>query len=120
MKNFLTFLFAFVIFPILFVVFTRAKDDVVSGIQGRTQLKPKKEKVDFSKMTKQQWVNYWMKKLTLEQKVAQMVMPDARGIFIARNNKEFKRLVHYVKDRKVGGLIFFRGDVFETSDIFFF
>jgi beta-glucosidase-like glycosyl hydrolase/CubicO group peptidase (beta-lactamase class C family) len=117
MKKFPTFLFAFVVFSVLFIIFSRAKNDVIGMIQEKTQLKPKKEKVDFSKMTKQQWVNYWMKKLTLEQKVAQMIMPDARGVFLARNSKEFKKLVHYVKDRKVGGLIFFRGDVFETADM---
>ncbi len=77
----------------------------------------KAKKVDLSKFTKEQWVNYWMKKLTLEEKVAQMIMPDARGVFLARDNKEFKKLVRYVKDRKVGGLIFFRGDVFETADM---
>jgi len=77
----------------------------------------KKKKVDLTNLTKDQWVNHWMKKLTLEEKVAQMIMPDARGVFLARDNKEFKRLVRYVKDKKVGGLIFFRGDVYETAEM---
>ncbi len=91
---------------------------MANAINGETLDESQKaKKVDLSKFTKEQWVNYWMKKLTLEEKVAQMIMPDARGIFLARDNKEFKRLVHYVKNRKVGGLIFFRGDVYETADM---
>ncbi|MEN3038227.1 MAG: glycoside hydrolase family 3 N-terminal domain-containing protein [Candidatus Kryptonium sp.] len=85
-------------------------------MQSQQQKRPQ-ERIKLSELKKEQWVNYWMKKLTLEEKVAQMIMPDARGIFLAKDNKEFKRLVHYVKDKKVGGLIFFRGDVYETADM---
>jgi len=93
---------------------------VKSSVENLSQLPQKrsqKKHIDLSKLNKTEWVNYWMRKLTLEEKVAQMIMPDARGIFLARDNKEFQRLVHYVKDKKVGGLIFFRGDVYETADM---
>jgi hypothetical protein len=49
MKKFPTFLFAFVVFSVLFIIFSRAKNDVIGMIQEKTQLKPKKEKVDFLK-----------------------------------------------------------------------
>lgn len=99
------------------VVSYAIKNEPEKHIQTISQEKKKIDKVDFNRFSKQEWVNYWMKRLTLEEKVAQMIMPDARGIFLAKDNKEFKKLVHYVRDKKVGGLIFFRGDVYETADM---
>ena len=57
---------------------------VKSSVENLSQLPQKrsqKKHIDLSKLNKTEWVNYWMRKLTLEEKVAQMIMPDARGIF---------------------------------------
>jgi len=53
--------------------------------------------------------------MSLEEKVAQLVMPRAQGSFISEDSDEFQRLTRLVKERKVGGIVFFQGDVFETS-----
>jgi hypothetical protein len=53
--------------------------------------------------------------MSLDEKVAQMVMPATRGIFISEDSEEFQRLTRLVKERRVGGLIFFQGNVLETS-----
>ncbi|MEK6571571.1 MAG: glycoside hydrolase family 3 N-terminal domain-containing protein, partial [Bacteroidota bacterium] len=61
------------------------------------------------------WVESTLRRMSLEEKVGQMVMPATRGIFISEDSEEFQRLTRLVKERKVGGLIFFQGNVFETS-----
>ncbi len=117
MKKLLLLFAAVTLSTVLIITMVGGVNDESMGIFNSNQKSQKVKKVDLSKFTKDEWVNYWMKKLTLEEKVAQMIMPDARGIFLARDNKDFKRLVYYVKDRKVGGLIFFHGDVCETVDM---
>ncbi len=118
MKKILLLLFvSFILLAIFNVKLINRVKSSVEDLSKLSQKKSQKKHVDVSKLSKTEWVNYWMRKLTLEEKVAQMIMPDARGIFLAKNNKEFQRLVRYVKDKKVGGLIFFRGDVYETADM---
>lgn len=61
------------------------------------------------------WIESTLRKMTLEEKVGQMVMPWARGFYVSEESDEFDRLSRLVKERKVGGIIFFQGDVFETA-----
>jgi beta-glucosidase-like glycosyl hydrolase/CubicO group peptidase (beta-lactamase class C family) len=69
---------------------------------------------DTLNVNQEEWINYWMERLTLEEKVAQMIMPAARGVYLAYDNEAFRKVEYYVRERKVGGLVFFRGQVFET------
>ncbi|MGA9365763.1 MAG: glycoside hydrolase family 3 N-terminal domain-containing protein [Bacteroidota bacterium] len=62
-----------------------------------------------------EWVESTLHRMSLEEKVAQLVMPRAQGMFISEDSDEFQRLARLVKVRKVGGVVFFQGDVFETS-----
>jgi beta-N-acetylhexosaminidase len=61
------------------------------------------------------WVESTLKRMTLEEKIGQMIMPSSGGYFINEGSDEFQRLTRLVKEQKVGGLIFFRGNVFETA-----
>jgi len=61
------------------------------------------------------WAESTLRRMSLEEKVAQLVMPRAQGMFISEDSDEFQRLARLVKERKVGGVVFFQGDVFETS-----
>jgi beta-N-acetylhexosaminidase len=62
-----------------------------------------------------EWVESTLQRMSLEEKVAQLVMPRAQGMFISEDSDEFQRLARLVRERKVGGVVFFQGDVFETS-----
>jgi beta-N-acetylhexosaminidase len=62
-----------------------------------------------------EWVDSTLRSMSLEEKIGQLVMPSAHGYFVNEESEEFQRLVHLVKERRVGGLIFFSGNVFETS-----
>ncbi len=61
------------------------------------------------------WVESTLRGMSLEEKVGQLVMPWARGYYFSEESEEFDRLIRLVKERKVGGVIFFQGNVFETS-----
>ena len=63
------------------------------------------------------WVETTLEHLTLEQKVAQMVVPKVFCSYISTESDEWKRLAYLVKDVKVGGIIVYAGDVYETAMI---
>lgn len=48
-------------------------------------------------------------KMTLEEKCAQMIMPNANGVDTSVTSGSFLRLKKYITEYKVGGFIFFRG-----------
>ncbi len=57
------------------------------------------------------WVKDTLSKMTLREKCAQMVMPWVLGEYLPEDSIEFQRMVRLVKKEKVGGLIFFRGNI---------
>ena len=61
------------------------------------------------------WVEETLKKLSVEEKISQMIMPRALGYFLSAESDEYKRFVHLVKEKKVGGFCFFQGDVYGTA-----
>ena len=64
---------------------------------------------------KAEWIEATLKRVTLEEKISQMVMSRAYGYYYSNESDEYRRLEHLVKDHKVGGLIFFQGDVYENA-----
>ena len=72
-----------------------------------------------SRLTEEQrkiaWVDSTVNSLSLEEKLGQMFSSRAYGYYYSDQSEEFKRLERIVRDRKVGGLIFFQGDPYETA-----
>src|ERR1051326_5081076 len=67
--------------------------------------------------SKPEWVEQTLHQLTLEEKIGQMLMSRAYGYYYSAGSDEFRRLEHLVRVHKVGGLIFFQGDVYETAEL---
>lgn len=61
------------------------------------------------------WSAGILEQLSLEEKVAQMLVPRASGYYISRRNQDWQRLVRLVKERKIGGICLFQGDVYESA-----
>lgn len=61
------------------------------------------------------WIEDTIADLPLREKCAQLVMPWVLGNFLNEDSAEYKRLVKLVKDLKVGGLIFFSGDILNQA-----
>ena len=61
------------------------------------------------------WVKDTLKKLTLDEKIGQMFMADGNAILMNRQTEIYKQLEHQIKDNKVGGVLWFRSDVWTTA-----
>jgi len=53
--------------------------------------------------------------MTLEEKVAQMVMVRSYGHYFSTDSDAYERLVRLVRERRIGGLIMAQGDVYEEA-----
>lgn len=61
------------------------------------------------------WVEATLADMTLEEKVAQLMVPRVNSYYLSRDSDDYKKMVHYVEDLKVGGLSFFQGEIFELA-----
>jgi len=63
----------------------------------------------------QKWVEKTMKKMSLEEKIGQLVIVRYHGEFYNRQDEDFKQLEQLVHDYHLGGLILFGGEPLETA-----
>ncbi|TAK57713.1 MAG: beta-N-acetylglucosaminidase [Bacteroidetes bacterium] len=67
--------------------------------------------------TKEEWVEETLGRLSLEERISQMIMSRSYAYYYSSGSEHYKLLHHLVKEHKVGGLIFFQGDVYETAEM---
>lgn len=60
--------------------------------------------------SEEKFVDSVLHKMTLREKCAQMIMPNANAVDTNENSGSFIRLRKFVEELKVGGLIFFKGE----------
>ncbi len=63
----------------------------------------------------EKWARDTLKSLTLDEKIGQMFMADGNAIFMNREVDAYKQIEHHIKDNKVGGILWFRSDVWATA-----
>lgn len=61
------------------------------------------------------WVANTMEKMTLEEKVGQLIVCRYTGRFVNLDSEYVNELKTLVVEQKIGGLILFAGDVYETA-----
>jgi len=61
------------------------------------------------------WADKTVKKMTLEEKIGQMISCRFSGHFYNRESRYVKNLESLIEKQKIGGLIIFGGDVFEAA-----
>lgn len=61
------------------------------------------------------WVNKTLSKMTLEEKIGQMVACRYSGNFVNLNSEYFQNLKTLIQKQKIGGLVIFGGVVYETA-----
>ena len=61
------------------------------------------------------WIDQTLRRMTLAEKIGQMVSADTNAIYMSRDSEAYKKLVHHIVDNKVGTLILFRSDVWATA-----
>lgn len=67
--------------------------------------------------SKAEWVHATIARLTLEEKIGQMIMSKAFGYYYSAGSDEYRRLEHLVKEHKFGGLIMMQGEVYEAAEL---
>jgi beta-N-acetylhexosaminidase len=63
------------------------------------------------------WVQKTLAKMTLEEKVGQMIGWRYNGRFVNRDSDYVRELVGLITKEKIGGLTIFAGDVYETAHL---
>jgi len=61
------------------------------------------------------WTDETLSRLSLRDKIAQMVHVRTPGRFINRNSREYKKIVSLIRDNNIGGLALFAGNVYESA-----
>ncbi len=61
------------------------------------------------------WVTKVLSKMSLEEKVGQMIALRYSGRFVNKDSDYFQNLKSMIVERKIGGLIIFGGEVYETA-----
>jgi beta-N-acetylhexosaminidase len=57
----------------------------------------------------EQWVEQTFRKMTLDQKIGQLLVPGINGVFTSQDSAEHERVLHLVRDLHVGGVHVFGG-----------
>src|SRR5690349_3004320 len=60
------------------------------------------------------WANEQLRKMSLEEKIGQLISVGVNATFLNQDSDAYRTLKHYIKDDKVGGIILFRGQVYES------
>jgi len=56
-----------------------------------------------------------LESLTLDEKIGQLFVAGARGVFMGESSWAYQQLMHQVRDNHVGGFIWFQSNVYETA-----
>ena len=60
------------------------------------------------------WADKELKKMSLDEKIGQLISVGINATFLNQDSEAFKALRHQVVDNHVGGIILFRGPVYES------
>ena len=103
-----TFVFAALLAPVISLASSpRIR---VSGVPNNAErFWPSKKSMDFASKT--------VKKMTVDEKVGQLIHVGINARFANQESPFFKDLVHQVVDNKIGGVIFFGAPIYETTHI---
>ena len=66
-------------------------------------------------LSEARWVEKVLAKMTLEEKIGQVVVCRYSGHFVNRDSDYLERLESLIVKQKIGGLILFGGEVYETA-----
>lgn len=62
----------------------------------------------------QKWADKELKRMSIEEKIGQLVAVGLNAIYLNQNSEGFKDLRHQIVDNHVGGIVLFRGPVYES------
>jgi beta-N-acetylhexosaminidase len=60
------------------------------------------------------WANEELRRMSLEEKVGQLISVGINATFLNQDSDAFRTLKHHIENNKIGGVILFRGPVYES------
>ncbi len=60
------------------------------------------------------WAKEELERMTIEEKIGQLISVGINATFLNQDSAAFRSLRHHIEDNKVGGIILFRGPVYES------
>src|SRR5262245_33393612 len=60
------------------------------------------------------WANEELKRMSVEEKIGQLISVGINATFLNQDSDAYAALRHQIEDNKVGGIILFRGAVYES------
>src|SRR5688572_7486882 len=60
------------------------------------------------------WANEQLGKMSLEEKIGQLISVGINATFLNQDSDAYRALKHHIENNKVGGIILFRGPVYES------
>ena len=61
-----------------------------------------------------EWANNELRRMSLDEKVGQLISVGVNATFLNQDSESYRLLKHYVEEDKIGGVILFRGPVYES------
>jgi beta-N-acetylhexosaminidase len=78
---------------------------------GAEKIKPYKRQPSAEAL---QWADKELKRMSLDEKIGQLIAVGVNATFLNQDSEAFKSLRHQVVDNHVGGIILFKGPVYES------
>src|SRR5215813_3279862 len=60
------------------------------------------------------WANEQLRKMSLDEKIGQLISVGVNATFLNQDSDAYRALKHQIEDNKVGGVILFKGPVYES------
>src|SRR5262252_463902 len=93
------------------VVRSRALAPESRPIQAETKPKPYSRQPSSEAL---QWADKELKQMSLDEKIGQLISVGINATFLNQDSEAFKALRHQIVDNHVGGIVLFRGPVYES------
>jgi len=61
-----------------------------------------------------EWANNELGRMSLDEKVGQLISVGVNATFLNQDSESYRLLKHYVEEDRIGGVILFRGPVYES------
>jgi beta-N-acetylhexosaminidase len=97
--------------PITRLQSSRASGPESSWAKGENKPKPYSSKPSSEAV---QWADRELKHMTLDEKIGQLIAVGINATFLNQDSEAYKALRHQVVDNHVGGIVLFRGPVYES------
>lgn len=114
------YLFNFLIAIVAIMIFSFSPSPIKTYISGNIKMSDRNNEPNYPAVfpvneNDKNWIETTLSKMSIHDKCAQMIMPWVLGNYMNEDSDEFIRLKKLVKEDKVGGLIFFKGDIMDEA-----